>query len=211
MVSSYVQLLKRRYEGSLGQDADDFIGFAVDGADRMQKLIKDLLMYSRVGTHKKDFSSVELGRVVETVMLNLDPVLKETGAVITYAGLPAVYADEAQMAQLLQNLVSNSIKFCKSGERPVIEISARLRGAEVTVAVKDNGIGINKQYYEKIFVIFQRLHGKSDYPGTGIGLSICKKIVESHGGRIWLESEEGKGSVFYFTLPAVKNQKENPT
>ena len=205
MVSSYVQLLKKRYEGKLGQDADDFIGFAVDGADRMQKLIKDLLAYSRVGTHKKEHTNADLDHIIETAMLNLDPVIKETGATIKYQGLPVVFADEAQMVQLVQNLISNSIKFCRAEEKPEIEIKASVKGPEVTVSLKDNGIGINSQYFEKIFVIFQRLHGKSDYPGTGIGLSICKKIVESHGGKIWLESAEGKGSTFYFTVPSVKN------
>ena len=204
MVSSYVQLLKKRYGGRLGQDADDFIGFAVDGSDRMQRLIKDLLAYSRVGTHKKEHTTVELNKVVETVLLNLDPVIKETGAVITYAGLPVVFADEEQMVQLIQNLLSNSIKFRKGGQKPELEIKAGIKGVECTVSVRDNGIGIDRQYFEKIFVIFQRLHGKSDYPGTGIGLSICKKIVESCDGRIWLESEEGKGTTFYFTIPAVK-------
>jgi PAS domain S-box-containing protein len=204
MVSSYVQLLKKRYGGRLGQDADDFIGFAVDGSDRMQRLIKDLLAYSRVGTHKKEHTPVELNKVVETVLLNLDPVIKETGAVITYAGLPIVFADEEQMVQLIQNLLSNSIKFRKAGQKPELEITAEIKGAECTISVRDDGIGIDRQYFEKIFVIFQRLHGKGDYPGTGIGLSICKKIVESYGGRIWLESEEGKGATFYFTVPLVK-------
>jgi PAS domain S-box-containing protein len=208
MVSSYVQLLKRRYEGKLGQDADDFIGYAVDGADRMQRLIKDLLSFSRIGTHKKEFQDVDMERVLATVKSNLAPVLHESGAVITYGTLPHVFADEMQVVQLAQNLISNSIKFGRAGEKTAVNITARSEGKMAVFAFTDNGIGIDKQYFEKIFVIFQRLHGKSEYPGTGIGLSICKKIVESYGGRIWLESEEGKGATFYFSLPAVKNINE---
>ena len=204
MVSSYVQLLKKRYGGRLGQDADDFIGFAVDGADRMQKLIRDLLVYSRIGSRKKEYEEVDLGKVLDTVLLNLEQIIKETGAKVTRGQLPVVYADEAHMVQLLQNLVSNSLKFITKEKTPEISISAAVKGKECTVAVRDNGIGIEKEYYEKIFVIFQRLHGKTDYPGTGIGLSICRKIVESHGGRIWLESAEGKGTTFYFTVPTMK-------
>ncbi len=202
MVSSYVQLLKKRYEGKLGKDADDFIGYAVDGADRMQKLIKDLLAFSRVGTKKKENADVDMGKVMEAVKNNLQPVIAETGAEISCGKLPVIQADELQMGQLLQNLIANSIKFRTEGKPPKVEIGAeKIKGMWV-FSVKDNGIGIDKQYHEKIFVIFQRLHGSAEYPGTGIGLAICKKIVETHGGKMWVESEEGRGSVFYFSIPA---------
>jgi PAS domain S-box-containing protein len=204
MVSSYVQLLKRRYAERLGPDADDFIAYAVDGADRMQGLIKDLLAYSRVGKNKKEMTMVDLNRVMTTVMNNLNAVIMEKKAVIEFAGLPEVYADEPQMIQLMQNLVSNSLKFNDGKKVSCIIVSAKRTGKDYTISVKDNGIGIEREYFEKIFVIFQRLHGKNEYPGTGIGLSICKKIVESYGGRIWLDSEAGKGTVFYFTVPAEK-------
>ncbi|GEM_PF-1906880 len=201
VVSSYVQLLKKRYGGKLGSDADDFIGFAVDGAERMQHLIKDLLAYSRVGTRTKERVLVPMDRVVITTMKNMETILGETGTTVNFSGLPAIMADETQMVQLVQNLMSNSVKFYRKGVAPVIEISAQRKTNEWVFKFSDNGIGINSQYYEKIFIIFQRLHGKGEYPGTGIGLAICKKIVESHGGSIWLESKEGEGASFYFSVP----------
>lgn len=204
MVSSYVQLIKKRYEGKLGADADDFIHFAVDGADRMQHLIRDLLAYSRVGTSKKEPGPVAMENVVRTVMSNMEMLLKETGATVSFSGLPVITADELQMVQLAQNLMSNSIKFRKKEAPPVLEISAERRTGEWVFKFSDNGIGIDGRYYDKIFIIFQRLHGKSEYPGTGIGLAICKKIVESYGGAIRVESKEGEGTSFYFSIPDGK-------
>jgi PAS domain S-box-containing protein len=204
VISSYVQLLKKRYGEKLGSDADDFIGFAVDGADRMQHLIKDLLTYSRVGTKTKERVLVPMDRVVRTTMKNMETVLGETGTSVKFSGLPRIMADETQMVQLVQNLMSNSVKFSRKDIAPMIEISAERKPGEWVFKFSDNGIGINSQYYEKIFIIFQRLHGKGEYPGTGIGLAICKKIVESHGGSIWLESKEGEWAAFYFSVPDDK-------
>jgi signal transduction histidine kinase/HAMP domain-containing protein len=218
MVSSYTQLLARRYKGKLDADADDFIAFAVDGASRMQQLIQDLLAYSRVNTRGKPFEPTDCNRVLGQVRVNLDVAIEESRTILTHDELPTLPADEGQLVQLFQNLVGNAIKFHKPGMTPQVHISATLtpdpspagRGeAEVrewTFSVRDNGIGIDPQYYERIFVIFQRLHGRDEYPGTGIGLAICKRIVERHGGRIWVESKPGEGSTFYFTLP-VNSEK----
>ncbi len=203
MVASYVQLLSRRYKGKLDADADEFIRYAVDGATRMQALINDLLAFSRVGTRGKELVPVPLERSMERALSHLHLALKESGAEVKVEPLPWVKGDESQLAQLLQNLVGNAVKF--RGERPpCLRVSATREGDTVTVAVEDNGIGIEPQYYERIFAIFQRLHGKEEYPGTGIGLSICKKIVERHGGRIWVESTPGQGSTFRFTLGAAE-------
>ncbi|WPB76267.1 ATP-binding protein [Archangium violaceum] len=202
MVASYVQLLSRRYKGKLDADADEFIRYAVDGATRMQALINDLLAYSRVGTRGKELVTMPLERGMERALSHLRLALRESGAEVKVEPLPWVNGDETQLAQLLQNLVGNAVKF--RGERPPrIRVSAQQEGDTVMVAVEDNGIGIEPQYYERIFAIFQRLHGKEEYPGTGIGLSICKKIVERHGGRIWVESTPGQGSTFRFTLGAA--------
>ena len=202
MVASYVQLLARRYKGKLDPDADTFIRYAVDGAMRMQALINDLLAFSRVGTRGKEPVPVPLEKCAERALAHLRLALEESGAEVKVEPLPWVKGDESQLAQLLQNLVGNAVKF--RGERPPrIRISATREEDTLTVSVEDNGIGIEPQYYERIFAIFQRLHGKEEYPGTGIGLSICKKIVERHGGRIWVESTPGQGSTFRFTLPAA--------
>jgi PAS domain S-box-containing protein len=200
MVSSYTQLLARRYKGKLDADADEFISYAVDGAARMQRLIQDLLEYSRIGTKGKEFKLTDCEAVLERTLENLKMAIEERGAEVTHDPLPTVMADELQLGQLLQNLIGNGIKFCKDG-RPSIHISAEQQDKEWLFSVRDNGIGIAKDYAERIFVIFQRLHGKTEYAGTGIGLAICKKIVERHGGRIWMESELGEGATFYFTLP----------
>lgn len=201
MISSYVQLLSRRYKGQLDKDADEFIAFAVDGTLRMQQLINDLLAYSRVGTRGKPPMLTSFEDVFSKAMVNLKIAVAESGVVVTHDQLPTAMADELQMVQLFQNLIGNAIKF-RSKENPRVHVSARPDENEWIFSVSDNGIGIDPQFHERIFVLFQRLHGREEYPGTGIGLTISKKIVERHGGRIWLESEPGIGTTFYFTIPS---------
>jgi PAS domain S-box-containing protein len=200
MVSSYTQLLARRYKGKLGSDADDFITYAVDGAARMQTLIQDLLAYSRVGTKGREFVPTDCERLLDRVLGDLKVAIEESGAVVSRDALPIVRADETQIGQLLQNLIGNALKF-RNQEPPHVQVSSKRNGKEWIFSVRDNGIGIDSQYAERIFVIFQRLHRREEYPGTGIGLAVCKKIVERHGGRIWVESNPEKGATFYFTLP----------
>jgi PAS domain S-box-containing protein len=200
MVSSYTQLLARRYKGKLGSDADDFIAYAVDGAARMQRLIQDLLTYSRVGTKGREFVPADCERLLDQVLGDLKVAIEESGAVVTRDALPIVRGDETQIGQLLQNLIGNALKF-HNQESPRVHVSSKRNGKEWIFSVRDNGIGIDAQYAERIFVIFQRLHRRDEYPGTGIGLAVCKKIVERHGGRIWVESNQEKGATFYFTLP----------
>jgi len=168
----------------------------------MKQLITDLLVYSRVGTHPEEFSPTECDAVFKEVLQNLDVVVKESGAEVTHDPLPTVIADRSQMSQLFQNLVSNAIKFTGS-RSPRVHLSARHVSTEWIFSISDNGIGISPEHRERIFVIFQRLHDRMAYPGTGIGLALCKKIVERHGGRIWVESHPGEGSTFFFTIPAV--------
>lgn len=200
MIASYVQLLERRYKGKLDGDADEFIGYAVDGAARMQRMINDLLAYSRVGTKGRPFEPVDCNEVLGQVLDDLKLKIEETGAVITCGPLPVVTADASQISQVFQNLIANSIKF-RGDRRPEVRISAEPADNEWLFSVRDNGIGFDPAYGEKIFVIFQRLHPATAYPGSGIGLTICRKIIERHGGRIWAEAEQGKGSVFFFTVP----------
>jgi PAS domain S-box-containing protein len=200
MVASYTQLLARRYKGRLDPDADQFIQFAVEGVTRMKRLIGDLLAYSRVGTRGKELAPTPLAKVMNNVLVSLGPIIEETGAEVTVEPLPAVLGDETQLEQLFQNLLGNALKF-KGGSPPRVVVSAEAMDRKWVFSVRDNGIGIDPQYFQRIFVIFQRLHGKDEYPGTGIGLAICKKIVERHGGRIWVESVPGEGATFYFTLP----------
>ncbi|MBK8379537.1 MAG: hypothetical protein IPL14_16905 [Nitrospira sp.] len=199
MVSSYTQLIARRYKGKLDADADEFIAFAVDGANRMQRLILDLLAYSRVNTAGRQFEPTAMETVLKAALNNLTDAVKESQAIITHDPLPAVMGDDKQLAQLFQNLLSNAVKF-GGAQPPRIHISAKQTDGEWLFSVRDHGIGLDPQYADRIFVIFQRLHTRAEYPGTGIGLAICKKIVERHGGRIWVESELGKGATFYFTL-----------
>jgi len=200
MVASYAQLLSKRYKGNLDADADDFIGYIVDGATRMQTLINDLLLYSRVGTRGKPFRETDCEAVLRCVLTNLQVAIHESGSLVTHDRLPTVMADRSQLEQLFQNLIGNAIKF-HGPEAPRVHISAVETTTEWLFSVRDNGIGIEPEYHDRIFVIFQRLHNRTEYPGTGIGLAVCKKIVERHGGRIWLESQQGKGSTFYFTIP----------
>jgi signal transduction histidine kinase len=203
MVASFTQLLAKRYRGRLDQDADEFIGFAVDGANRMQQLINDLLGYSRVGTRGKSPAPTDLNEVLGHAEANLHEAIKENGAVVTHEPLPIVAVDQVQFTQLFQNLLANAIKF-RSRETPRIHVSAQVEGGDWLLAVQDNGIGIAPEHRERIFAVFQRLHSRTEYPGTGIGLALCKKIVERHGGRIWVESTPGQGSTFYFNIPGVR-------
>src|SRR5580698_7807952 len=200
MVASYTQLLARRYKGRLDSDADEFITFAVDGANRMQRLIQDLLAYSRVGTKGKDLLVTSSEEALQRAILNLRGAIADSGAMVTHDPLPAVMADETQLVQLFQNLIGNAIKYQKAGT-PKVHISASKNGGtKWTFSVRDNGLGIDPQYFERIFVMFQRLHKREEFAGTGIGLAICKKIVERHGGTISVESQPGQGSNFLFAL-----------
>lgn len=201
MVASYCQLLQRRYQAKLDQDANEFISFAVEGAKRMQSLINDLLLYSRVGTKGKAFVPIPVEQVLADALANLSVAAEEAQAEISHDPLPVVQADQVQLIQLFQNLIGNALKF--RHETPVrIHVGAVREGDRWLINVTDNGIGIEPQYAERIFMIFQRLHTRDQYPGTGIGLSVCKKIVERHGGRIWVEPAPTRGSVFKFSLPA---------
>jgi light-regulated signal transduction histidine kinase (bacteriophytochrome) len=199
MVSSYVQLLEKRYKDRLDPDAHDFINYAVSGARRMQNLINDLLSYSRVGTRGKPFQLVDCSEVLYAATSNLEVAIRENEAVIEHDDLPQVMGDEGQLIQVFQNIIGNAVKF-HGKEPPHIRVCAELQGDEWVFSIKDNGIGIDPQFFERIFLVFQRLNG-NEYPGTGIGLSIARKIVQRHGGRMWPESQPGEGSTFYFTVP----------
>ena len=200
-VASFTELLEKRYRGKLDEKADTYVAYIVDGARRMQMLIKDLLAYSRITTRSQGFVKNDCNAVLGRVLKDIDVVIHESGASITADPLPTVPGDETQLGQLFQNLVGNAVKY-HGDAAPRVHISAVRKDAEWEFSVKDNGIGIPMEYAERIFVIFQRLHTRTEYSGTGIGLAVCKKIVERHGGRIWVESEPGRGSIFYFTLPA---------
>jgi light-regulated signal transduction histidine kinase (bacteriophytochrome) len=200
MVASYTQLLSRRYKGKLDADANEFIAYAVDGASRMQRLIQDLLAYSRVGTKGQDPIETSSEDALRQALVNLRGAVEESKAVVTHGPLPPVFADEMQLVQLFQNLIGNAIKYQRS-EVPSVHISAAKNGGmKWDFAVKDNGLGIDPQYFERIFGMFQRLHKRDEFAGTGIGLAICKKIVERHGGNISVESQPGQGSTFHFAL-----------
>ena len=199
VVGSYVQLIERRYKDQLDADADQFIHYVVEGVTRMQQLIADLLDFSRVGIHGKPFRNIGLGAVLDCALSNLETVIEESGAVVTHDSLPEVRGDETQLVQLFQNLIGNAVKF-RSDRRPEINISARREDDHWLFAVRDNGIGIDRQYWDRLFVIFQRLHTRHKYKGTGIGLAVCKRIVERHGGKIWIDSQPDQGTTFYFTI-----------
>ncbi len=201
MVSSYLQLLERRYKGKLDSDADTFIGYAVEGASRMKHLIDDLLAYSRVSTRGREPVPTDCNVVLDHVLANLQIAIQDSQASVTREPLPTVQGDSVQLEQLFQNLVANAIKF-HGDQPPEVRIAAKREGREWVFSVRDNGIGIDPKYFERIFVIFQRLHTREDYPGTGIGLAVAKRIVERHGGRMWVESEPGQGATFFFALPA---------
>jgi light-regulated signal transduction histidine kinase (bacteriophytochrome) len=199
MVSSYTQLFAQRYKDQLDDKAEKYIDYVVDGAVRMQRLINDLLTYSRVGTRGKPLEPTDAHSVLGEVLRNLQIAIDESRAIITNDDLPTLRADASQLLQVFQNLIANAIKFRRESP-PRIHVSARDRGREWVFSISDNGIGIEPQYKDRIFVIFQRLHTKQEYPGTGIGLPLCKRIVERHGGKIWFESEPGKGTTFFFTI-----------
>jgi len=200
MVSSYVQLLERRYGEKLDTDAHEFIEFAVDGVNRMQRLIDDLLAYSRVGTSEYRNEPIDVAALVDDTLRGMRATVSESGATVTQENLPTVVGDPGQLRQLFQNLISNGIKFVEDGP-PHIHVSAQREGRTWRFAVADNGIGIDPHHAVRIFAVFKRLHGREAYPGSGIGLSICKRIVERHNGRIWVEPNEGGGSRFCFTIP----------
>ncbi len=202
MITSFTQLLEKRYKGQLDSDADDYIDFVVDGAHRMKDLIDDLLEFSRLNTKDREFELVIMEIALEDVLRNLKPTIKENKAQITHDYLPNIMGDHIQIIQLLQNLIGNAIKF-QGDNSPDIHISAQEKRNEWIFSVRDKGIGIDPNHQKQIFSIFKRLHTREEYPGTGIGLSISKRIVERHGGQIWIESELGKGSTFYFTIPNV--------
>ncbi|HUT32972.1 MAG TPA: ATP-binding protein [Planctomycetota bacterium] len=202
MVSSFVQLLADRYGKVLDQDAREFIGYAADGATRMQALIRGLLAYSRVGRRGTPLSPVPAETCLRNALQQLQAAVAEGNAQVTHDPLPTVLADETQLTQLLQHLIGNAVKF-RSQAPPRVHVKAERKGEEWTFSVSDNGIGIGPAHTERIFRIFQRLHTREEYPGTGIGLAICKRIVERHGGRMWVESQPGTGSTFFFTLPST--------
>ncbi|OGO19856.1 MAG: hypothetical protein A2Z14_17800 [Chloroflexi bacterium RBG_16_48_8] len=200
-ISGFADLLAKRYREQLDADADDYIAYILDGTRRLQRLIDDLLTYSRVGTRGKAFEPVDCETILDMVITNLTMAIGESGAVVTHDPLPSILGDRVQLEQLFQNLISNAIKF-RGEERPEVHIGVVRRNSEWEFSIKDNGIGIKPQHMDRIFVIFQRLHTQDEYPGTGLGLAICKRIIERHGGRIWVVSESGRGSTFYFTIPA---------
>lgn len=202
VISNYSQLLARRYSDKLDQDANDFIEFTVDATRRMQELINDLLLYSRVDTKGKEFVRTACSEIVAIALANLRVSISESSAVVNCAELPVISADRSQLLQVFQNLIGNAIKF-RSENVPAVTVSAEDAGKNWLFSVNDNGLGFDMKYGERIFVIFQRLHTKEMYPGSGIGLAVCKKIIERHGGSIWAESEPGKGTKFSFTLPKL--------
>ena len=209
MVASYTQLLARRYKGKLDADADAFIGYAVDGATRMQQMINDLLAYSRVGTKGQPFEPTDSAAVLSRALDSLGAAIRESGAVVTVGALPTVTVDGSQLQSVFQNLLANAMKF-RGSEPPRVHVSAKRRAtataperSEWEFSVSDNGVGIDPAYHDRIFVVFQRLQTQRENPGSGIGLSICQRVVERHGGRIRVESEPGKGAAFIFTIPEV--------
>jgi signal transduction histidine kinase len=201
MIASYTQLLSERYRGKLDEQADKYIAYSVDGAVRMQALIHDLLKFSRVGKAEIELSITDCSAVVEQAVQNLRAAIEQSGAVVNWNDLPAIMADRSQLTQVFQNLIANAVKFHAS-DKPVIQIDAQRKDHEWVVTVSDNGIGIPEENWKDVFIIFRRLNGRSEYPGNGIGLSICKKIIERHGGRIWIEAQPKPGCCFRFSLAA---------
>ncbi|HEX7468102.1 MAG TPA: ATP-binding protein, partial [Methanobacterium sp.] len=204
MVSSFTQLIQSRYLGKLDKEADEFIDFIVEGSRRMEILLDDLLSYSRITSAEGKYKEINLNSIIEECMFNLKLAIEENNAEITWDHLPTVFVNKTQMIHVFQNLIANAIKF-RSSDTPKIHISAQIEENQLILSVSDNGIGIDLQYSERIFEVFQRLHRRDEYEGTGMGLFLTKKILERHNGHIWVESESGNGSTFYFTLPI-----ENP-
>jgi PAS domain S-box-containing protein len=200
MITSFLQLLQKRYIDELDEDANDFINYAVDGAKRMDMMINDLLEYSKIGSTEREYEYLQSDKILETVLKNLKPTIEESNAIITHDPLPLIYANNQMMIQLFQNIISNAIKY-HGEEPPEIHISADYIDDEYIFSIKDNGIGIDQKHLERIFKIFQRLHTREKYDGTGIGLAITKRIIQKHRGKIWVESELGKGTTFFFTIP----------
>jgi PAS domain S-box-containing protein len=205
MVSGFTQLLARHYKGRLDKSADEFIGYIVGGATRMQRMVDDLLSYSRIGMYGKPLEPTDCEAVLDQVLTNLKVAIEQNNAVVTHDPLPTVMADMSQMVQLFQNLISNSIRY-RGAETPRIHVSAERKEDDWVFSARDNGRGIAPEFFRRLFQLFQREHPEREYSGTGIGLAICKRIVERHGGRIWAESEVGKGSIFYFTIPAIRRK-----
>jgi light-regulated signal transduction histidine kinase (bacteriophytochrome) len=201
MVSSYVQLFEKRYAGQVDPQAKKYIDYAVEGAKRMQALIGGLLEFSRVGRVDEPSGTVDMGAALDQALLNLRSAIEESRAAVTRGPLPTLTGNAGRLTQVFQNLVGNAIKFRRPGEAPAVHVSVVRQRKEWLFEVRDNGIGIEPQYLDRIFIIFQRLHTRAEYPGTGIGLSICKKVIERHGGRIWVEPQPGDGAIFRFTLP----------
>ena len=200
VIAGFVKLLKKRYKGKLDAKADEFMDLTTDGVKRMQEMIKDLSEYSKAGMNGINLKPVDFSLALDKAVLKLKTAIEESGAIVTHDELPTVMADDSQITRLFQNLMDNAIKF--HGKEAVrVHISAERKDNEWVFSVRDNGIGIVPHARERIFLVFQRLHARGEYPGTGIGLAICKRIVEQHGGRIWVESELQKGSTFYFTIP----------
>jgi PAS domain S-box-containing protein len=202
VIGGFVRLFAKRYKGKLDSQADEFIWHTVEGVKRMENLIKDLLAYSQIGTKGQDFKPSDCSLVIKEALANLQTAIGESNAKITCGVLPIVMADTSQLSRLFQNVIGNAIKF-HGKKMPKIHVSAERKANEWVFSVKDNGIGIDPKDAGRIFIIFQRLHSREEYPGTGIGLAICKRIVERHSGRIWVKSEPGKGSTFYFTIPVA--------
>ncbi len=200
-ITSYVQLLARRYRGKLDDDADELIRYAVEGANRMRQLIQGLLAYARVQTRGDIFEPVPLEEILAETLDGLQLAIEESGATVTHGPLPVVTADPSQIGQVFSNLIANALKF-RSAEPPAIEIRAERQKDDWVFSIRDHGIGIDPQFFDRIFIVFQRLHSMAEYSGTGLGLALCKRIVQRHGGRIWVESRPGHGSTFSFTLPA---------
>ncbi len=208
-ISGFAQLLSEQYRGQLDEEADEYIDFIVDGATRMQALIQGVLLVSRVGASDRPFAAVDCNVVVEDVLALLDSSIADTKATVTQGDLPVVHGDAVQLAQVFQNLLSNGMKFAAPGAAPRIHVDAERIDGWWRIRVRDEGIGIETRHFERIFAMFQRLHTREEYPGTGIGLALCKKIVERHGGRIGVDSEEGAGSTFWFTLPEAKENERH--
>jgi light-regulated signal transduction histidine kinase (bacteriophytochrome) len=200
MIHSFVQLLQRRLDHNLDAESEEYLQYVVEGARRIQTLIDDLLSYTRLGAQSLSLQAVDLEKVLSEALSNLKLATEEKGAVLDWDPLPVVEADRTHMVLLFQNLLGNAIKF-NGDKKPKVHIGAKEEADRWVLSVADNGIGIESKYFEKIFVVFQRLHARGDYPGTGIGLALCKKIVDQHNGKIWVESEPGQGSTFYFTIP----------